>query len=838
MTPCPSWLALRILFLAQLRQQPARLIIMVGVIALGVALGTSVFLVNATAVDEFTAASRRLVGEADVIIRGSGEGFAESLYPSLARDSRVRIASPVLEVMAPVPGRQKPLHIIGLDVLRAAVLQPELLSDITRGDVRPLFAANGIWLSRPAAEELSCSTGDSIPVTVGNRTLILRVLGVMSGKSFPQSAGFMDIASAQWIFARLGRLNRLDLVLEPGTRASDFIASLSPRLPPGVAAVPAAMETSRAAGATRAYRVNLNMLALVALLTAGFLVFSIQSLAMLRRRQAIALLRALGFARSQIQAGLLGEGLVIGALASLLGVVIGALLAFIVVHWLEGSLGNLQLRPWGAWPQWHATAMVVAMLIGTVTSCTATALPARNAARRPPARGLRSGDVGEDPWPHRMIIPGLVLLLTGATLLSFPAFHGLPIAGYLSVALLLFGTVMWIPGLTRLILWRLPDLRPGAWRLALAQLRGNPHTVFLSLIPIIVSFAFMVSMIIMVHSFRQSFDRWLDRMLPADLQVRLPPGSDTAAWDPVAQRTVADLPGVSWAQFRRTRTLILRAGSPPVTLIARDMRSGEPGRILPLVSASDSTPRDAVWVSEALADRYFLRPGAQLQIPLEGKVFEFTVSGIWRDYAHGDGALVMDRSRYEDLSGDFLANEGSVLLDRGADEDRVIESIRQTLGAGGALEIRSSTEIKHRSLRIFDRAFAVTYALETLAVLLGLAGISVAAGFAAIARRSEFGMLRHIGMLKRQVLALLATEGLISAAVGVAFGLALGLALSLVLVFVINRQSFNWSIDLVLPLEQLCVIACILIGASALAALASGRHALSEDAVRAVREDW
>lgn len=834
----PGWLALRILFLAQLRQQPGRLIIMGVVIALGVALGTSVYLVNATAVDEFTAASRRLVGEADVIIRGSGAGFSESLYPEMALDPRVRIASPVLEVMAPVPGRTKPLPIIGIDALRAAVLQPQLLADIGRSDIRSLFAPDGIWLSHPAALELSSSAGDTFPVTVGNQTRVLRVLGIMSGASYPQAAGLMDIASAQWAFDRLGRLNRLDLALAPGTSPAGFIAAVSPRLPAGVVVVPATVETSRAAGATRAYRVNLNMLALVALLTAGFLVFSIQSLAMLRRRQSIALLRALGFSRADIQFGLLGEGLVIGALASLLGVVVGGVVASVVVHWLDGNLGSLQLRLRGAWPDWHATLIMLAMLIGTATSCAATMLPAGRAARRDPARGLKSGDIGEDPRTHRGFIPGLVLILASVALLSVPAIHGLPIAGYVSIAMLLFGSVLWIPDLTRLLLRHWPRMPSGAWRLALSQMRGNPHTVFLSLVPVIVSFSFMVSMIIMVHSFRQSFDHWLDRMLPADIQVRLPPGSDTAAWDGEAQRSVAGLPGVARAQFRRTRALILKAGPPPVTLIARDMHSDAPGQILPLVSVSRVSVRDAVWVSEALADRYSLGPGQQLQIPLNGKAHAFSIAGIWRDYAHGDGALVIDRTRYEELTQDGSANEGSIWLAPGADADNVSQSVRQHLSAGGALEIRSSSEIKRRSLRLFDRAFAITYALEILAVMIGLAGISVAASFTAIARRSEFGMLRHIGMLKRQVLTLLATESLISAAIGVMSGLMLGLMMSLVLVFVINRQSFNWSIDLVFPTGPLCVIASVLIGASALAALISGRHAMSEDVIRAVREDW
>ena len=158
--------------------------------------------------------------------------------------------------------------------------------------------------------------------------------------------------------------------------------------------------------------------------------------------------------------------------------------------------------------------------------------------------------------------------------------------------------------------------------------------------------------------------------------------------------------------------------------------------------------------------------------------------------------------------------------------------------AAGSLEITTSTALRERSLRIFDRAFRITYALEAIAVIIGLTGISFAASSTALARRAEFGVLRHIGMLRRQITGILAVEGILTSASGVIYGLVLGFGLSLVLVFVVNRQSFNWSIDLAVPVWQLALLSLVLIAAAALAAVWSGRAATAQDAVRAVREDW
>ncbi len=830
-------IVLRVLLLAQMRQQPARLLIMIVVIALGVALGTSVYLVNATALNEFTTATKRLVGEADVIVRGSAGGFSEQLYPELARDPQVRVASPVLELQAAVPGQRSPLKIMAVDIFKAGALQPTLFGDVS-GDLRRLFAPRGIYLSQRAALELRSGPGHALTVIIGNTPVSLEVLGVMSADSYPQSIGLMDIAAAQWTFHRLGLLNRIDLQLRQGADAHAFAAQLAARLPAGAVAVAPEVERDRAVTLTRAYRVNLNMLALVALFTSAFLVFSIQSLAMLRRRAAIALLRALGVTRRQLLQALLTEGVVIGAAASALGVGLGVLLAAAVVQWLNGDFGNGQVHVDAALPHLQPTALLLAFLAGTAFGAVGTLLPAAEAARRDPARGLKAGDAQLEVRPRRWFLPGACLMLLSGALLALPPRHGLPIAGYAAIALLLFGGIAWVPLFTQSALRWLPGTRRTSFALALRQLRASRATVFLSLAPIIVSFALMVSMAIMVHSFRQSFEAWLNKLLPADVQLRLPAGSDTAALDAADQQAISRLPGVSVADFRRTRTLYLDAAREPLTLIARDMRTKPAADILPLVaSAGGHPPSESVWISEAVADKYGWRAGQRVHLPI-GAGADWWVAGVWRDYARTEGALVVDRERYVALSGDADSNDASLWLAPEADATVIAQRLAQLHGAGGTLEVMTSGEVKRRSLRIFDRAFAVTYGLESLAVLIGLVGISVAASFSAITRRAEFGMLRHVGMLRRQVVEMLAAEGVATALLGTMYGLALGFVLSLVLVFVINRQSFNWSIDLSIPIVQLATFAAALLLAAAITAVVSGRAALSGDAIRAVREDW
>ena len=816
-----------------------RLAVTVFAIALGVALAVAVYLVNASALGEFTQATKRLVGAADVIVRGPRAGFAEHLFVELAHDPRVRIASPVLDLQVALPGHREPLEVLGLDVLRAGALQTALIADIGP-HLFALFQPDGIYLSSAAARELRLKRDDALPVTVGDASRRLTVLGVLSPDAYSQPLGIMDIASAQWLFDRLGRINRIDLRLRDRVDAHAFRKALAHRLPAGVVAVAPRVERDRTVTVTRAYRVNLNMLALVALWTGAFLVFSTQTLSVLRRRTSLALLRALGVTRGQLERALLGEGAALGVLGALLGVIIGALLAALLLQVSAGDLGNGQLHAVGATLGERPWSIGGFFAVGVLVSTVGAWLPARAAARLAPARALKSGGGGPNTAAAAGFGWGLGLLALGAGLAWLPPVAGLPLFGYAAVAALLCGAVLLVPALTVKLLRAAPHTGRVVLDTAVAQLKDNVAVSTLSLASIIVSFSLMVAMAVMVYSFRTSFDHWLVKLLPADLQMRVPAGNDTASWSEALQARVAAIRGIARIEFRHTQPIMLDAVHVPVTLIARDVPAGRASSVLPLVAKASRPlpPARPAWISEAVQDLYGYRLGGAIDLPLAGRVHRFIVAGVWRDYARSGGAIVIDRSAYIAATGDRTATEGVIWLKTGSAVARVQGAVRALFARPDALEIQTSTVVREHSLQIFDRAFAITYALEAVAVLIGLAGVSFAASSTALARRAEFGMLRHIGMLRRQVVGLLADEGVLLSVLGVLYGLALGGLLSLVLVYVVNRQSFNWSIDLAVPYWQLAALGLILIAASAVMAVWSGRAAVSGDAVRAVREDW
>ena len=829
----------RALLLAQIHEQPARFVVTVLALALGVALGSSVYLVNTAALNEFGLATKRLVGEADVVIRGPREGFAEQLFVNVVHDPAVSAASPVLELEAALPGRSETLKVLGLDVFRAVVLQPALIGDLGDGAFQ-LLDSDAIYLSSAAAEELKLRRGDRLDVTVGSSSKHLRIIGILAKSAYPQPLGLMDIASAQWVFNLLGRLNRIDLRLAPGTDVDAWRRDVGRVLPAGVLAIAPQVERDRAVSVTRAYRVNLNMLALVALFTGAFLVFSTQSLSVLRRRRSLALLRALGLTRAQLRAALVGEGLVLGMIGSLLGVILGVLIAAAILKFLTADLGNGQLRTVGASLRAAPLQLSAFFAIGVAVAGIGAWMPARSAAQQPPAQSLKGGDgaypiVARTGW--RL---GLAALLLGAALAWLPAIGGLPVFGYAAIGSLLLGAVLLVPAVTIKTLAAAPSTGRVVWDTAVAQLRENVGLSALSLASIIVSFSLMVAMAIMIFSFRVSFDHWLGKLLPADLQMREPFANDTAFWSTAEQAQLAALPGVARAEFRRSLPLRLDPERAPATLIARGAHNAETAAELPLVSSAQNLPgaNPPAWISEALQDLYGYSVGQTIEIPLGGRKQRFEVAGIWRDYARLSGSIVISLQAYQAATGDGSATEAALWLTPGAAPAAVEKLIREALSNGDSLEITTTAALHERSLQIFDRAFLITYALEAIAVIIGLAGVSFTASSTSLARRAEFGMLRHVGMLRRQIIALLAEEGILTSAFGVLYGLALGVVLSLVLVYVVNRQSFNWSIDFAVPGWQLALLSLLLIGAAAVTAIISGRAALSQDAVRAVREDW
>jgi len=245
----------------------------------------------------------------------------------------------------------------------------------------------------------------------------------------------------------------------------------------------------------------------------------------------------------------------------------------------------------------------------------------------------------------------------------------------------------------------------------------------------------------------------------------------------------------------------------------------------------------AVWVSEAASDLYGFLPGMGLVLPILGKNHAVVVVGVFRDYARQHGSVLIDRADYVALTGDRTVNDGALWLAPGVTPAQAMAALRGLPG-GRELDIADPGEIREVSLRIFDRSFAVTYAMEAVAVLVGLFGLSSSLGAIVLARRREFGVLRHLGLTRAQIRGMLAAEGGLLALAGSLAGLAAGAAISLVLVYVVNRQSFHWSMELHPPYLLLAAFILVLLVLAVFTAVISGREAMGMGPVRAVREDW
>ena len=834
-------------------------------VMLGVALAFSVHLINASALDEFSQAVRSVSAEPDLEVRAVQGGFAESLYPRLARDPAVALASPVLELSTyawTAQGTRIPLRLLGVDALVLLQMAPALLPRPRTSDRFALFEPDAVFLNAAARNALG---EGSVRLQSGLQVKQLRMAGDVGAGGNPLAV--MDLGAAQDLFERSGQLTRIDLRLQPGTDRSAFIRTLQAgaEWPGNVTLVEPADSTQRIGNLSRAYRVNLTVLALVALFTGAFLVFSVLSLSVAKRSQQFALLAVLGLTGAQRLRLVLIESVALGLLGSLAGIALGGALAALALRLLGADLGGGYFSNATPVLHWDSTAAVAYTGLGVLAAAVGGWWPARQAQSLPPAQTLKG--LGSSHGVQGSAWTSVGLLLLGVLLAAAPPLFDMPLAAYFAVGLLLLGGITALPWLTTRLLDRLaPHLaRQVLPLLAVERARRVRESAVVAVSGVVAALSLAVALTVMVASFRGSVTRWLDVVLPADLYVRSAASAsaaETVFFSAEFVRSVAALPGVQRLTAQRSSALLLDPAKPAVTLLSRAL--DDPERELPLVGELFAVPSGQIpiYVSEATRDLYGAQPGQRFE-PLRrafsaagpqspalnpagtpAPAASFFVAGVWRDYSRQFGSIAIDRRDFERLSADTRANDLALWLRPGAAPAQVRAEILALAAAGapggpGAQpDFGSSSEIRAVSLKIFDRSFAVTYWLQAVAIGIGLFGVAASFSAQVLARRKEFGLLSHLGFTRAQILAVVAGEGAAWTAIGAVAGIALGLAVALVLVYVVNPQSFHWSMDLDVPWLRLGLLSCAVVLVGAATAWASGRAAAGRDAVLAVKEDW
>ncbi len=865
--PVLSATLFRWLAFAVWRQQPGALLAAVVAIAMGVALGLGINLVNRSALSEFDDALARVNGQAQFRLIGTTASIPDSALAAVERLPAVAAASPVIETRLSVldgQGRSQDLTVLGLDVFRAAAVAPALLPRPGQdngagsggagsgGAASALFDDDAIFLSAALARRLSVAVGDPLRVQINGREHELRVAGDVPGADAGLPIAVMDIGAAQFVLAWLDRLSRIDLRLTDGAQAEAVLAQIR-AMDPAFASVQMVRPDEagrRMSNLSRAYRINLNVLALVALLTGGFIVYASMELAVLRMMPMLALLGVLG-ARPILRSLLVGRlALLIGLAGSALGIALGIGLAALLLGLVGGDLGGGYFSANRPPLDLSVPAIALFGLLGIVAALAGALSPALRLRRLVPAAALRAGQAVQLGGLVAPLGFSVTLAAIGAALLALPAIAGLPLAAYLAIACWLFAGVLVVApllgwtahGLAQWVRhWRAPMIG-----LAAARLDHAHRNTFPALAGVVASFALVSAMAIMVNSFRMSVDQWLDTVLPADVYLRVPTTGARAGLDDAAQAQIATLPGVARASFLRSIDLTLSPGQPTLALIARPIDRRNPAASLPLTGRSidpQTLPPGCIpiWISEPAANRLDWAVGERLDLPLPIITTStpcLMVTGIWRDYARQHGAIMIDQADYQSLTGDGSVSDAALWLAADARADSVMAQVRETLDSLPGIEMRSAGDIRALSLRIFDRSFAVTYALEAVALLVGLFGVATTWSGEALARTREFGMLRHLGVTRGRLVALFASESAFAISLSVLWGAGLGSAIAQVLIHRVNPQSFHWTMATHWPVGLLLGGGGALIGLGVITAIIAARRSAGQAPIAAVRVDW
>lgn len=819
-------------------------------VAIGVMLAVAIHTVNHSALASFGQALDTVNGQASAqLVASFGDIDDRQIDVWDRRRAALGIStiSPVLVV------RTDRLTVLGLDFFKAAAVSASLMPSVVDG-ATDLFNAEALFLSAAALKTLNVRVGDNIVLQYGAKSVSLRVAGEVPG-AVSQVIGVMDIGSAQWAFNRLGVVSRLDLRLEDNQTPQGLRTALRAQSEP-LQLVATQDRDRRMSLLSRAYRVNLSVLAMVALLTGGFLVSTAVNLSIVRQRSDLALLGVLGASEAWLRRFVWAQGGLIGVLGGLLGVGMGLMLAAVLMHWFGGDLGgnyfvNSQPTMLIDWQ-----VMAVLALAATLMGLGSAGLPLLQINWRQPVAVLRTGQAENLVFKPPTMKWSLLALSLSFGLLLLPTLDELPLAAYAAIAALLCAGLLALPwvlaqlfgGMSRVLSHsqsRMHSRVPAIFQLAVWRLAQAPSAATPLITGTVAAFSLTVAMMVMVSSFRASVSDWLGLVLPADLYTRSQNMVDQPGLDRSVQALIAALPQVKRVETSRQRSLRLANDHPEVMLIAKPLNLQNPMQSVAMVGLAKLPPEDGqsrvvVFGSEAMSDVYGWRAGHEASLPLTalGKQTVW-VGGLFRDYGRQHGSVVMSTHDFERLTGDRSRSSVSVWLANGADPAKVMAQI-QDLGPEMAhLKWITASDVRQLSLKIFDRSFAMTYALEAAALF--VACFSVAAGVTGqlILRRREFGLLAHLGMSAADRWRLLSLEVGLLLLVAVVWATFLGVFMSQILIHKVNPESFHWTMDTHFYVGQWALISGLLLAIGVLTARWAASHGLDPRRLaESLRADW
>ncbi len=831
-----AWIILRQCALRHWRLAWRQQLMLLAILALGTAVHVAMRLANQSALAGFERFTETLSRDSDWTLRAAaGPLRMDWLWEMrLALDPAPVTLLPVLEATV-VPaagagggiGSRPTWRLLGMDLIALQNLRAGMGFTPQVGEL----TEDSVFVSEAMAARNGWKRGGRIDLVVDDRVVSLPLGGILptlpDKPAAPDDLLLMDLSAAQKLLRRVGDLDRVEVLAADGPAFPALREQARARLEQVAGGrwqvIGRDERRSLASGMTAAFRLNLTILSLLALLVGGYLVFQALDGIVIRRREEISILRCLGVTAGSIQMAFLVEAALLGALAGAAGVLLGWAGAQGAVRGVAVTMTALYGASSANYSALTMSELLLGVGLSVGTSLVAACLPARAAAATPPALAMGRHAVawqGGNIWQAEWL--GLLLAALAVGLSQLGPWHSgslrVPLGAYAAALLWLLGVSLAASGLLK-FLWQGGDAVRGV---ALSYLRMPSLRHRLAVAALTSAVAMTAGMAIMIASFDHTMRSWIERSMKADVYASSAGAQSVSSTHSISAETVAAMrsqPEVAEISTVQYASITLPDG--PSSLIGSDADYAERHRLHVWVQA----PPVGWWrsaevvglMNESLSTRLNRTAGDVLAVPTPGGLRQIKIVGVYADYGNERGSVMIPQARFREWFQHDRSWRVAMMLRPGADAQTLTARLQ---AAYPGLSLFTQAHLRSEALRIFRQTFAITYALEAVGVVVAVAGLGLALAGLMLDRRADLTTLRAVGFSAGQLARACAWEGFGLGLVGVLAGGGSGVWLGWLLIARVNKQAFGWTLTFAFPWWQmLALIVAVLSVGTAVAAL-------------------
>jgi putative ABC transport system permease protein len=787
-------------------------------VALGIGLFTGVKTASDRAVEVFEADVRGIDPHAEFeVIDISGIDFNEDIYKKVRETENSSF--PVLSVVAYLPIVGDTINISGIDVIRmsrfleGAGPGSEAFADIFR-------EVDGVYVTHRFSERYSMGKGDFISADVYDGRYRLQIVGVFDGETLPANLVIMDLGNFQEYFGKTGLLSRLDVSADEDAR--ERIRGL---LPSNLLLQEKERIIENRKALLKSFRYNLQFVSFISILVGIFLLYNTVFISVVKRRTEIGILRGLGAGKKTIVGIFLIQGLVLGSVGSLLGIVLGQVFAYFSAAAIGSTISTMYsaVEVYDYLISWSDAAK--ALMLGLFVSFAASAVPAYEASRIRPNESAREGSFeGKYKKFHGLFsLAGLFFVVLGGAL-SLIDYHYMPFdfpfLAYAGILFIITGFTLFSPFYLSTALQVSKKLLEKFFgptgTISGGDIRGNVYRFSVALMSVAISSALIVALLTLIFSFRNSLKEWIHKNISADVYIKPSSCVSNFCFFPLSEEVVGQVkqfPEVAAIDEFRTLAIDFRDGK-----IVAGFGNPDIGRTYPAetdtASRNDGTASTdhgrTVGISKYLSIKYGLKEGDPVEIPTPSGKREFVVRDVFSSYSTTSGFIYLDRKYLKEYWGLDDSTQLGVYLREGMDADGFIVELKRLLPPNYSLDIMNNEELRNRVMSIFNKTFSITYAIELISIIVSLMGVVNTILALVLERKREISIIRYLGGSWDQIRNMLVLSAGLLGICGIFLGLILGSAMSVIFISVVNKISFGWEIHFRFPVLPLFLVSCLL----------------------------